>query len=216
MSINNDYHTQFPVGEANIILPGPAGNLEVVTSMPNEARAITAIICHPHPLYEGTLHNKVVTTLARTFKELGIRTVRFNFRGVGKSEGSYGEGVGETEDTLAIVQWAHTVQPHDTIWLAGFSFGSYIAARTATLITPARLICIAPAVEHFDFTALPPIPCPWIVVQGEQDEVVPPEMVFTQLPQLPNPPEIIRMQGVGHYFHGRLTELRQILITALS
>src|SRR3990167_159180 len=138
---------QFPQEqEQQFTIPGAIGRLEIIT-MRSQAqdKAVTAIICHPHPLHGGTMHNKVVHTIAKAFKDLGIKSVRFNFRGIGASEGSYGQGLGEVEDALAIVDWVKKVCPHDEIWLAGFSFGAYIAAQTATRISPAQLITIAPS-----------------------------------------------------------------------
>ena len=107
----------------SLFFPGPAGQLEALTTWPNESRTkIVGIICHPHPQQEGSMHNKVVTTLAKVFDYLGLPTVRFNFRGVGKSEGQYGKTIGETEDLLAVLSWVKSVLPNDTIWLGGFSF----------------------------------------------------------------------------------------------
>jgi len=122
----------FPCGQT-FLLPGPTGALEAMAACPAEDEAVpaTAVICHPHPQQGGTMHNKVVHTLARTFSELGLRTVRFNFRGVGASAGHFDHGNGETEDLLAVVSWVRAQRPQDQIWLAGFSFGGYIAARGA-------------------------------------------------------------------------------------
>lgn len=205
------------INEILINLPGPAGNLEVLASVPDESeKPLTVVICHPHPLFGGTMANKVVTTLVRTFKELGMNTVRFNFRGVGKSAGSYAEGVGETEDLLAVLHWVHAERPQDEIWLAGFSFGSYVAARGAHRFPAKQLICVAPPIENFKFTELYPFPCPWLVVQGEVDEVVSSQAVFAWLESLPKPPSLIRMPETGHFFHSRLVELRELLKTALT
>lgn len=209
--------SQFPEGETTVSLQGPVGNLELLTEVPHEpAKSITAVICHPHSLFGGTMHNKVVSTLARAFKDLGLRTVRFNFRGVGASEGSYDAGKGETEDLLAILHWVQQVRPNDVIWLAGFSFGSYVAARGAHLWPVAQLVCVAPPVVNFNFAELVPFPCPWLVVQGDQDEVVAPDAVFNWLASLAEPPQLIKMIGVGHFFHRRLIELRELLIAALK
>lgn len=206
----------FPTTETIFLLPGPTGQLEVLTvPAPNTEKNITAIICHPHPLHGGTMNNKVVTTLARTFKELGMRTVRFNFRGVGKSEGVYGNGIGEVDDLLAIIKWVKQVCPRDEVLLAGFSFGSYIAACGAHRFPVKQLVCIAPPLEHFPFDDLYPFPCPWLVVQGEEDEIVSPQVVFNWLASLPKPPIIIRMPNTGHFFHSKLVELRELLIQHL-
>lgn len=209
--------TQFPPGEARIMLPGPVGNLEVITAMPTAPiKPIIGIICHPHPLFGGTMHNKVIYTLARAFKEMGLPTVRFNFRGVGTSEGTYANGLGETDDLIAVLEWVKQACPDHAVWLAGFSFGSYVAARGAKAWPTKQLISIAPPVTNFNFKELPPFDCPWLVVQGDHDEIVSPEAVFSWLDTLENPPQLIRMHGAGHFFHGQLIELRTELINALT
>ena len=205
----------FPLDrEKRFSLPGPVGKLEVITMYPAKAEPlpITAVICHPHPLYLGTMNNKVVHTVAKALAELGIKSIRFNFRGVGESEGEYGEGIGETEDTLAIVNWVRANCPDDKLWLAGFSFGAYVATRTASEVKPSQLITVAPAVEHFNFAEIPIIDCPWLVIQGESDEVVPPELVFKWLQTVTPQPELIRFPGVGHFFHGKLIDLRDTIV----
>lgn len=178
----------------------------------------TAIICHPHSLMGGTMNNKVVTTLARAFAELGHHTVRFNFRGVGESQGVYDAGIGETHDVLTIWDWVKERRPQDQIWLAGFSFGSYVALRAASQRAPAQLVSIAPPVHNFnfDFSAISRPSCPWLVVQGDQDEVVDPQLVFDWIKTFDAPPELITMPGATHFFHGRLVELRHLLVEALS
>lgn len=195
---------------ATLLLPGPAGALEVATTTPSAApAAATAVICHPHPLHGGTMHNKVVHMLARSFGELGLRTVRFNFRGVGQSEGSFAGAAGETDDALAVLEWARRQRPHDQIWLAGFSFGGHVALRAADRFAVTRLIAVAPAVYRYTDLGPPPPPrVPLLVLQGDQDEVVPAEEVQGWCWQLSPPPEVRMFPGVGHYFHGKLNELR--------
>ncbi len=208
----------FSSTETTFFLNGPAGNLEVLTAPASEEtqkKSAIAIICHPHPLHGGTMNNKVVTTLSKTFRDLGLRTVRFNFRGVGTSEGSFGDGVGELEDLLAVVDWVKETCPEDEIWLAGFSFGGYIAARAAIQIPVAQLVTVAPQVSRFLEKSFPPITCPWILVQGDKDEVVSPVEVFAWVDTLNPKPIVIRMPGVGHFFHGKLLELQKKLTDAL-
>jgi alpha/beta superfamily hydrolase len=212
---------KFPTGEATFLLSSPTGQLEMLTSAPAQsAKPITVIICHPHPLFSGTMHNKVVYTLARTFKELGLPTVRFNFRGVGASTGEYAEGIGETEDLLTVLQWIKQVEPTHTIWLAGFSFGSFVASRAARLWPTEHLILIAPPVKnfHFDFAfnQLPALQCPSLVVQGEQDEVVSPQAVYDWVAHSQDHPKLLRISDSGHFFHGKLIELKQLLISELQ
>lgn len=203
----------FPTTETTFLLPAPAGELEVIANAPEQLKnpPAVAIICHPHPLHGGTMNNKVVTTLARMFREIGMYTVRFNFRGVGKSTGTFDQGNGELDDLLAVIKWVNTVLPNVPITLAGFSFGSYIAAKGSLQIPTAQLVSVAPPVINFNMHELPPITCPWIVVQGDQDEIVSPAAVFEWIETRNPQPTLIRMEGAGHFFHGRLLELRERL-----
>lgn len=195
-----------------LTLAGPAGALEAVTSCPKAAAvAATAVILHPHSLHGGTLHNKVVHMLARGFSDLGMATVRFNFRGVGASEGSFAHGEGEAGDAHAVIEWVRRVRPHDRIWLAGFSFGAYVALRVARDAGVAGLVTVAPAVHLYDFPALTMPDCPWLLVQGEADEVVPVAEVRRWSAGLARPPQTVFLPEVGHFFHHRLHELRATL-----
>ncbi|GAB4223089.1 MAG: Dot/Icm type IV secretion system effector CoxH3 [Gammaproteobacteria bacterium] len=201
--------------QPTIMLEGPAGHLETLVVRPaitlHNSVPIVAVIGHPHPLHGGTMNNKVVTTLARTLLELGIIAIRFNFRGVGASEGQYDEGMGETEDMLAVCRWAHQQFPQHRLWLAGFSFGSFVAYRTAHIIPTEQLISIAPPVYRFPFENSMLPACQWLVVQGEQDEIVDPQAVFNWLAKLPVSPVVLRFTEAGHFFHGKLVLLRQQL-----
>ncbi|WP_423063394.1 alpha/beta hydrolase [Candidiatus Paracoxiella cheracis] len=208
---------QFPQQEERFFLPGPAGQLEVLTTWPKEAaKKRVGIICHPHPQQEGTMNNKVVTTIAKAFDRLGLATVRFNFRGVGKSEGEYAKTIGERDDLSAIVEWVRHVLPDYEIWLAGFSFGSYIAASIANQERVSQLLTIATTVNHYDFASLTNIQCPWLSIVGEQDELVPVEEVEAFAAHPPVPMKLIVLPEVGHFFHGHLIELRELIITELS
>ncbi|MGB8327890.1 MAG: alpha/beta fold hydrolase [Steroidobacteraceae bacterium] len=204
-------------------IAGPAGALECVVEEPitdaedrEPGPQRFAIACHPHPLYGGTLANKVVHTLARTFQELGIATLRFNFRGVGHSAGSHDEGRGETDDALAIVEWGRRSWPGRELWLAGFSFGAYVAARAAARARPQRLVTIAPPVARFDFATLPAPDCPWLIVQGDADELVDVGDVRAWVAARAPAPDLLVLPGVDHFFHGRLHELRTALLAALA
>ena len=201
---------RFPAASAKFSLPGPVGALEAASDLPqaDRARAGTAVICHPNPVQGGTMTNKVVTTLERALRELGLATVRFNFRGVGASAGEFDDGRGETDDAIAVARWVQAVRPHDQLWMAGFSFGSYVAARVAGLLPVRRLITVAPAVTKWNFHALPVPPCPWLVIQGEADEVVVPNEVYDFVAATTPQPELVRFPDTGHFFHGRLIELR--------
>jgi alpha/beta superfamily hydrolase len=208
-----DLQTQFPLPHNPLFIAGPAGQLEAIVALssPQENHPIIAIICHPHPLYGGSMSNKVITTLARAFYDLGLASIRFNFRGIGKSAGNYGEGVGEIEDLLAVLNWARTTFPGYKIWLAGFSFGAYVATSVAAKEKDqvAQLVTIAPAVTHFDFQTLSTVTCPWLLVMGEADEIVAFDTVKTWLTSLPIPITTIFYPGVGHFFHGHLVQLRE-------
>jgi hypothetical protein len=198
----------FPCNQA-LLLDGPAGVIETITLCPaHDALAATAVILHPHPLHGGTLHNKVVHTLARAFAAAGAASVRFNFRGVGASAGSFAHGEGETADALAVIEWVRARRPADRIWLAGFSFGAYVALRAAVPARVSGLITVAPAVQLYDFSRLTLPGCPWLLIQGEADEVVPVEAVRAWLARLDAPPQTLFLPGVGHFFHQRLHDLR--------
>ncbi len=203
--------------EQTQLINGPAGKLEVAVSEATEnARQALGVVCHPHPLYGGTMHNKIVTTLAKTFQGMGVTTVRFNFRGVMGSEGRYDCGNGEFEDLLAVINWLQQERGKKELWLAGFSFGSYIAAKAATELATSKLVTIAPPVQHFPMKDLPAITCPWVLVQGERDDVVPPDAVFAWAESRKPQPVVIRFPDAGHYFHGQLSELRTKIEEALQ
>lgn len=194
---------------------GPAGALDVAIDDPAAGVAPrgVAVVCHPHPLHGGTMDNKVAQTLARAFVQLGYRAVRFNFRGVGESAGAYDEGRGETADALAVVA-AHR-QAGVPLWLAGFSFGSFCAAQAAAHLAEAgtpvdRLVLVGPATSRF---ALPAVPANTVVVHGEADEVVPLQATFDWA--RPQTLPVTVLPGVGHFFHGQLTLLKQVLVHAL-
>lgn len=200
----------FPVASGPITLAGPAGAIEAAVELPTpeDARRGVAVIGHPHPPDGGTMNNKVVTTIARALAESGIASVRFNFRGVGRSEGGYDEGRGETLDYLAVAQWLQAQRPSDALWLAGFSFGAWVALRAARQLPVQQMIAIAPPVGFRDFTGVPAPPCPWLVVQGDADDVVDPAKVFAWAEAADPAPSIVRMAEAGHFFHGRLVDLR--------
>lgn len=200
----------FPAEEASFALSGPAGKLEAISNVaaPAEARRGVAVICHPNPVQGGTMHNKVVTMLERSLRESGLDTVRFNFRGTGASEGRYDEGNGEGEDLAAVVAWARRMRPGDALWLAGFSFGSYVTIRNAVRLAADALVSIAPPAGRFALTQVQAPACPWLIVQGEADEVVEPQAVFDWIDSLPVKPELVRMPETSHFFHRRLLDLR--------
>jgi alpha/beta superfamily hydrolase len=193
-------------------LSGPVGLLEALLEIPAGAPSGVALVCHPHPLYGGTMTNKVVHMLARTFNELGVPAVRFNYRGVGASEGKYDEGDGETDDTVAVIDWALSRWPDAELWLGGFSFGGAVAIRAAARRDTRRLVTVAPAIRRVavDAVALPE--CPWLLVQGDKDELVDAADIQRWVQALAAPPELALLPGVDHFFHGRLNELREVVL----
>ncbi|MCE5234179.1 MAG: alpha/beta family hydrolase [Mizugakiibacter sp.] len=199
----------FPGEASEFALAGPAGRIEVAADVPAaDARAGVAVICHPHPVHGGSMRNKVVTMLERALRECGLAAVRFNFRGVGASDGAYDEGRGEGEDLAAVAAWVRAVRPGDALWLGGFSFGSYVALANARRLGVDALITVAPPVGRWPFDAIALPDCPWLVVQGEDDELVDPQAVFAWTAQLASPPTLVRMPETGHFFHRRLIDLR--------
>jgi len=201
----------------SILIDGPAGKLQIALEEAiGQSRDALGIICHPHPLFGGNMENKVVTTLAKTLQHLGLLTIRFNFRGVGKSAGQYANAEGELDDLLSVMNWIRKQQGYQDIWLAGFSFGSYIAAKAATQDPVVKkLITVAPPVQHFPMQEIAPITCPWVLVQGDLDDVVPPSEVYAWAEARDPKPLILRFPQAGHFFHGQLIELRERLSKVL-
>jgi uncharacterized protein len=197
-----------------VSIAGQAGALEAIAEDPGVESPSYAVICHPHPLYGGTMDNKVVTTVARALQEAGMPTLRFNFRGVGASAGEFDQGVGETADADAVAEWGAARWPGRSLVIAGFSFGGYVALRLAQRRLPRHLITIAPAVQGFGASTAVPR-CPWLVVQGDADEVVDPSTVIDWVNTLDPKPQLVVLPGVGHFFHGRLRELRDAVIDAI-
>jgi uncharacterized protein len=193
-------------GERRNSIAGPAGALEVALNIPEGAARGIALIAHPHPLQGGTLDNKVVQTLAKTFTALGYAATRFNFRGVGASEGQFDDGVGETDDALAALAAVKIEFGELPVALAGFSFGSYVQTRVAHAITAERMVLIGPAVKRFPIETVPP---DTIVIHGEEDDVVAlaDVLAWARPQQLP----IIVFPGCGHFFHGRLPQLQRVI-----
>ncbi|MEL4181607.1 alpha/beta hydrolase [Roseateles sp. PN1] len=198
-----------------IVVAGPAGAIECALDRPvgeQEPKGL-ALICHPNPTQGGTMDNKVVQTLARAFVELGLRTVRFNFRGIGKSEGGWDEGRGEIDDALAVLQALR--EPGEPLVLAGFSFGGYVASQAALRLPEEqraqRLVLVGPATSRFDTAA---VPADTLVIHGEQDDVVPLSSVLDWA--RPQSLPITVVPGVGHFFHGQLPLLKSIVLRAWS
>lgn len=195
------------------LVPGPAGAIEVAIDLPaGGAEPLgTALVCHPNPTQGGTMDNKVVQTLARAFIQLGWRAVRFNFRGIGRSEGGWDEGRGEVDDALAVLQ--AELPAGEPLILSGFSFGGYVASRAAQRLSePARrLVLVGPATSRFD-TA--PVPADTVVIHGEVDDVVPLSSVLDWARPQNLPVTVV--PGVGHFFHGQLPLLKSLVVRAFD
>jgi alpha/beta superfamily hydrolase len=190
-------------------LQGPAGDLESVLEVPADGVVVAAaVICHPHPQHGGTMHNKVAHTLARAFVRSGFAALRFNFRGTEGSAGSYDNGVGELADALAAIDWLSRQYPQTPLWLGGFSFGAAIAIRAALSRPVDGLISVAPAVYRFAHGLEKQPECPWLVIQGDEDELVEIDETITWFNDLLPGPELLVVAGAEHFFHGRLNDLR--------
>ncbi len=193
-----------------VTIPGPSGALEGIVDCADGAPRGRAVICHPHPLYGGTMQNKVVHTLAKTLAAYGCTTACFNFRGVGASDGQYDEGQGEVDDALSVANWLTMNNEDAPLILAGFSFGAYIALQAAVKLKPAALITVAPPVRMFDFGSLHGVSSPWLLVQGDKDEVVDVNSVISWAKSLERTPQLEVVSGGSHFFHGKLLDLRAI------
>lgn len=195
----------------SLTIRGPLGPLEARLDEPFGSASALAVVCHPHPLHGGTMDNKVVHTLARSFVRLGARTLRFNFRGVEGSAGHYDEGDGEVDDAVAAAEWIQAAAPSaGPLYLAGFSFGANVALRAASRLECAGLVTVAPPVDRLPASFAPPA-CPWLVVLGNQDEIVDSAAVARWARALDDVPEIACVPAAGHFFHGCLTELAALV-----
>lgn len=197
--------------DAHILtIQGNIGILELRIYVPEEVKANTiAMIGHPHSLFGGSMDNKVVTTIARACSDLGIKSITFNFRGVGKSQGDFDNGVGESADMQHIMTEIAKIAPNVRWILAGFSFGSYVAYRVALNIKPVLLLSIAPPVERCDYNNNPD--CPWIIIQGMKDDVVDPWHNINFATNHNPPIEVVEFKDAGHFFHGQLLRLRETI-----
>ena len=189
-----------------VLIDGAAGKIETVVDRPSQAARGAALVAHPHPLYGGTLDNKVVQTLAKTFFELGYIALRPNFRGVGASEGEHDEGVGETEDMLRVVAYAKETFGELPLILAGFSFGAAVQTQVARRVTPHRVVLVGVAVGRFPSES---VPADTIVIHGERDETVPLAKVldWARPQELP----VVVIPGADHFFHLRLSVIKNIV-----
>ncbi len=198
-------------------LDGPAGRLEAMLEVaPGTDPVALAVVLHPHPQYGGTMHNKVAHTLARSFSRQGFAALRFNFRGTQASEGEYDAGQGELDDALTAIRWLRERYPGKPLWIAGFSFGAAIGIRAAIEAAPAGLISVAPAVSRFAAGLVQQPQCPWLIVQGDADELVDIEETIAWVDSLEPGPELLVFPGTTHFFHGKLVELREAVTDFVS
>jgi len=195
-----------PKTTERFVVDGPAGALEIVVNAPPQTPRGIALVAHPHPQQGGTLDNKVAQTLAKTFFGLGYAAVRFNFRGVGQSEGAFDDGAGETDDALAALAHARRRFGELPVALAGFSFGSFVQTRVAATLAAERLVLVGPAVTRIGNAAVAE---DTIVIHGEEDDIVPLAAVLAWA--RPRELPVIVFPGCGHFFHGRLPELTRTI-----
>ena len=199
-------------------LGGAAGDIECLIAAPKTAPRGLAVICHPHPLFGGELSNKVTYSLASIALKHGLIAARFNFRGVGRSQGQHDGSRGETDDCVTVAEWMRTQWAGAPLLLAGFSFGAFVSLNAASRARPAALISIAPPFgRYFDGAANPPHPgCPWMALHSRDDDTVPYEETAAILNGYEPRPELVTVDGAGHFFHGRLQDLQLALLPFLK
>ena len=193
----------------SLLIDGAVGKLEALLDPVESPGAdYVAVVCHPHPLHEGSMHNKVAYMLARSFNQSGIPALRFNFRGVGASAGKHDNGVGEIDDARTALRWMLAGYPSAKPVLAGFSFGARIAMCASLDVQLAALVSVAPPVQRFETNFRPEPGCPWLIVQGAEDELVEARKVDEWVVGLPSQPTLVQVPGASHFFHGKLNDLR--------
>ncbi|MBD8120149.1 MULTISPECIES: alpha/beta fold hydrolase [Pseudomonas] len=206
--------------ETPVFIDGPAGQLEALYLDIEEAKGI-ALICHPNPVQGGTMLNKVISTLQRTARDAGFITLRFNYRGVGASAGSSDMGEGEVDDAQAAAAWLRSKHPELPMTLFGFSFGGFVAATLGGRLeaqgeTLSHLFMVAPAVMRIATLEAVPQRGTLTLIQPETDEVVDPQVVYDWSDKLPRPHELLKVAECGHFFHGKLTDLKDLILPRLS
>lgn len=192
-----------------VFIDGPAGQLEAMLSEPPTTPSACGIVCHPDPTQEGTMHNKVVSAMNWAMESMGWVTVRFNYRGVGKSTGEYGQIIGELDDARAVHQWLQQYFPHLPLHWAGFSFGAFIAAKLATETPTQTLVTAAPVISRGGYEKLNHIHCAWLAVVGEADELVSVEEIKHYISTAKQNIELQSFPQTSHFFHGQLIPLRE-------
>ena len=203
------------IRETPLLLDGPCGQLEALFCEVPDARGVV-LICHPNPVQGGTMLNKVVSTLQRAVRDMGYHTLRFNYRGVGASAGSHDMGSGEVGDAEAVAQWLNGQYPELPLTLLGFSFGDFVAGALAGRledrgVATEKLFMVAPAVHRLQAPEHLPQGGELVVIQPEQDEVVEPAAVYAWSAALPRAHELLKVAECGHFFHGKLPELKDLV-----
>ncbi|MCC2646484.1 MAG: alpha/beta hydrolase [Rickettsiaceae bacterium] len=196
---------------------GPAGRIEGRYNESSDKKSPVVLVLHPHPVYGGTMNNKVVYAMYKTFVENGFTTLRINFRGVGKSQGEFDNGVGELTDAATALDWLQTQNPFATdFWIAGFSFGSWVGMQLMMRrpeIT--NFLAVSPPVNKYDFTFLSPCPVPGLIVQGNRDSIVSEEAVLDMVDKLSKqkqaPVECKIINGADHFFREKMDELQSTI-----
>jgi len=206
--------------ETPVVIAGPVGQLEALYLEVPDARGV-ALICHPNPVQGGTMLNKVISTLQRTARDAGLITLRFNYRGVGASEGSHDMGTGEVDDAEAAAHWLRAKHPQLPLTLLGFSFGGFVAASLggrleAQGIRLKHLFMVAAAVTRLRDTDTLPHDCPLTLIQPETDEVIDPQAVYGWSAALVRPQGLLKVAECGYFFHGKLTDLKDLVLPRLS
>ena len=206
--------------ETPVVIDGPVGQLEALYLGSDEPRGI-ALICHPNPVQGGTMLNKVVSTLQRTARDAGLITLRFNYRGVGASAGTHDMGTGEVDDAQAAAAWLRAKHPDLPLTLLGFSFGGFVAASLGGRLEAQgeqlkNLFMVAPAVMRLGDQDPVPEHGALTVIQPETDEVIDPQAVYDWSEKLQRPHELLKVAECGHFFHGKLTDLKDLVLPRLS
>jgi alpha/beta superfamily hydrolase len=205
--------------ETPLFIQGPVGQLEALLLEVPDAQGVV-LVCHPNPVQGGTMLNKVVSTLQRTARDGGYHTLRFNYRGVGASAGSHDMGTGEVDDAEAVAAWLQEKYPNLPVTLLGFSFGGFVAAALGARLeaqgrVPSKLFMIAPAVHRLTAETPSASQCPLVVIQPDTDEVIEPQAVYDWSANLGRAHELLKVAECGHFFHGKLTDLKDLLLPRL-
>ena len=200
-----------------IIIPGPEGRLEARYQKGKDQRSPICLVLHPHPRQGGTMNNKIVYNIFHAFKNIGFATLRFNFRGVGKSQGSYDNGVGELTDAAAALDWLQNENPTaQNTWIAGFSFGSWLALQLLMRRPEiAGFVAVSPPANLYDFSFLAPCPASGLIIQGTDDKIVEAEQVSELVDKLNKQKNLKivykKLIGADHFFKNELDDIQDAI-----